>query len=201
MFSLWVGVTGARRTGRVVAMVAMRPDRLGSVLTAVLAGLALALGACGGDDGGKPAGNDITRPEYVAKVGAYCKTATAQSKPIFARLQKLVDASGTYKSRLIKAAPDLRRLYKIQSTKLRRFKALDPPTADSAQIAELTTVAQKVIDEFRDFLPAAEAGDLEQFIDIATDASGSRADAERLGTNYGLREDCFSLPVDLSNIS
>ena len=182
-------------------MVAMRPARLGSALTALLAGLAVVLGACGGDDGEKSAGNDITRPEYVAKVGGYCKTATTQSKPIFARLQKLVDASGTYKSRLIKAAPDLRKLYKIQNTKLTRFKALEPPTADRAQIAELTKVAQKVIDEFREFLPAADNGDLEKFIDIATDASGSRADAERLGTNYGLREDCFSLPVDLSNIS
>ncbi len=183
-------------------MVATPPHRLRPALTAVLAGLALALGACGGDDGdGKSADDGLTRPEYVAKVDGYCKQATRQSKPIFTRLQKLVDASGTYKSRLIKAAPDLRKLYKIQNAKLRRFKALEAPTADRAQIAELTTVAQKTIDEFEQFLPAAEAGDLEEFIDIATDASGARGEAERLGTNYGLREDCFSLPVDLSNVT
>jgi hypothetical protein len=177
----------------------MAPTRC--ALTAALAGLALALGACGGDDGGKSDDNGITRPEYVQQVDAICKKTTTDSKPIFARLQKLVDASGTYKSRLIKAAPDLSKLYKIQNAKLTKFKALDPPTADRVEIAELRKVAQQTIDEFRDFLPAAEAGDLEKFIDIATDASGARADAERLGTNYGLREDCFSLPVDLSNIT
>lgn len=183
-------------------MAATHPDRLRLVLATTLAGVALALGACGGDDGGGGGSGDdgITKPEYVAEVGKACKKATTQSKPIFARLQKLVDASGTYKSRLIKAAPDLRKLYKIQNTKLESFKGIDPPKADKAEIAELTKVAQQTIDEFRDFLPAAEAGDLEKFIDIATDASGARADAERLGTNYGLRADCFTLPVDLSNL-
>ena len=176
------------------------PDRLASALIIALAGLVLALGACG-DDGGKSADNAVKRPEYVAKVDAICKRTTQQSKPIFTKLQVLVDASGTYKSRLIKAAPLLRDLYKVQKAKLTRFKALEPPTADRVELAELTKVAQQTIDEFRDFLPAAEAGDLEKFIDIATDASGARADAERLGTNYGLREDCFSLPVDLSNVT
>ena len=191
---------GGRSAGRVRDMAASRPDRLHAALVAALAGLALGLGACGGDDDSESAGKDITKPEYVAEVGTICKKAATQSKPIFAKLQKLVDASGTYKSRLIKAAPDLRRLYKIQSTKLESFKDVEPPAADRAEIRELTTVAQTTIDEFRDFLPAAEAGDLEKFIDVATDASGARADAERLGTNYGLREDCFTLPVDLSSL-
>lgn len=182
-------------------MTSTGPDRLTSALVAALAGVALALGACGGDDGGKSAENSVTRPQYVAKVDAICKRTTQRSKPIFTKLQALVDASGTYKSRLIKAAPLLRKLYKLQSAKLERFKAAKPPTADRAKIAELTKAAQQTIDEFRDFLPAAKAGDLNKFIDIATDASGARADAELLGTSYGLREDCFSLPVDLSNVT
>jgi len=147
------------------------------------------------------ADSSVTRPQYVAKIDAICKKTTQQSKQIFTKLQTLVDASGTYKSRLIKAAPLLRKLYKVQSAKLEQFKATKPPTDDRAKIAQLTKVAQQTIDEFRDFLPAAEAGDLEKFIDIATDASGARADAEQLGTSYGLREDCFSLPVDLSNVT
>jgi hypothetical protein len=186
----------------VADMVATRSARLAAAIGAVLTSLALALGACGGDDGGGKADKPvITKPQYVTKVDAICKRTTQRSKPIFDRLQKLVDASGTYKSRLIKAAPDLRKLYKIQNAKLQDFKALEPPPDDRAQIAELTKFAQKTIDEFENFLPAAQAGDLEKFIDIATDASGARGDAERLGTNYGLREDCFSLPVDLSNVT
>lgn len=170
--------------------------------TALLAAFALALGACGGDDGGSPSEQaQITKPEYVKQVDAICADTVKRSQPTFDKLQDLVNASGTYKSRLIKAAPLLRRAYRLQASKLRRFKAIEPPAADRAQIAELTTVAEKTIDEFRSFLPAAERGDLEEFIDIATDASGARGDAERLGTNYGFDESCFSLPVDLSNVT
>ena len=172
-----------------------------TVLVALLAGGALALGACGDDDGDKSSDdNQITRPQYIAKVDAICKQVTRRSKPSFATLQALIDASGTYKSRLIKAAPTLRTLYKLQASKLKRFEAIEPPTADRAQVAEIRKTAEQTIREFRAFLPAAEAGDLEKFIDIATDASGSRARVDRLGTTYGFRKDCFSLPLELDSI-
>src|SRR5881296_810604 len=97
------------REGYVRAMAALRPCRIGRIACAtVLAGLAMALGACGGGDK-KSSDNGPTRPEYIAKVDAICKQVTAQSQPSFRKLQALVDASGTYKSRLIKAAPTLRK--------------------------------------------------------------------------------------------
>jgi hypothetical protein len=180
-------------------MARMRPDRL--ALAAVLTGLALSLGACGGDDDKKSADAGITRPEYIKQVDAICKKTTQQSKPSFRKLQALIDASGTYKSRLIKGAPTLRRVYDLQESKFKRFEAIDPPTADRAQIAQITKAAESVLTEFRKFLPAADAGELTELIDIATDASGSRARVERLGTTYGFRADCFSLPLDLSELT
>jgi hypothetical protein len=177
-------------------MARMRPGRL--ALTATVAGLALALGACGGDDK-KSSDNGIKRPEYVAKVDAVCKQTTKQSAPSFRKLQALVNASGTYKSRLIKGAPTLRTVYKLQVAKLQRFKAIQPPTADRAQVAKITKAADKTLTEFRNFLPYADRGDLPKLIDIATDASGSRGIVEQLGTTYGFRKDCFSVPLDLSN--
>lgn len=190
-------VSGMRRAraGYGPDMARRRPDRL--ALAALLAGLALALGACGGSD--KPADNGIKRPEYIAKVDAICKQSTQQSAPSFRKLQALVNASGTYKSRLIKAAPTLRTVYKLQVTKLERFKAVEPPTAERAQVAKIAKAAQKTLTEFRQFLPFAERGDLPKLIDIATDATGSRADVEQLGTTFGFRKDCFTVPVDLSS--
>ncbi|MEY2441728.1 MAG: hypothetical protein QOJ46_1154 [bacterium] len=174
----------------------MRPDRL--ALAAILAGFALALGACGGDD--KSSDNGIKRPEYIAKVDAICKQTTKQSAPSFRKLQALVNANGTYKSRLIKGAPILRTVYKLQAAKLQRFKAIEAPTADRAQVAKITKAAQKTLTEFRAFLPYADRGDLPKLIDIATDATGSRADVEQLGTTYGFRKDCFSVPLDLTSL-
>jgi len=180
----------------ILDMTRTRPDRV--ALAAALAGVALALGACGGDDSSKKSDNAIKRPEYITQVDAICKKTTQQSKPSFGKLQALVNASGTYKSRLIKAAPTLRKVYELQDSKLQRFKAIDPPTADRAQIAEITKAAASTLTEFEKFLPAADRGDLPELIDIATDASGSRALVERLGTTYGFRKDCFSVPLDLS---
>ncbi len=183
-------------------MAGTRPDRLASALVAALAGLAIVLSACGGDDGDSKSGADsgITRPEYIEQVDAICKKTSQQSKPSFDKLQALIDASGTYKSRLVKGAPTLRTVYDLQASKFRRFTAIDPPAADRAQIAEITKSARATLAEFQKFLPAADAGDLEKFIDIATDATGSRARVDRLGTTYGFRKDCFSLPIDLGSI-
>jgi hypothetical protein len=180
-------------------MARTRPDRLAFV--AVLAGLALALAACGGDDGSKKSSdNAVKRPEYITQVDAICKKTSQQSKPSFSKLQALVNASGTYKSRLVKGAPILHTVYDLQASKFQRFKAIEPPTADRAQIAEITKAAGDTLAEFRKFLPYADRGDLPKLIDIATDASGSRARVERLGTTYGFRKDCFALPLDLSNL-
>jgi hypothetical protein len=178
-------------------MASLRFDRRVSALAAGLVAASLGLAACGGDGDSKPKGNGITRPQYVAQVDRICKKITQQSTPSFDKLQALVDASGTYKSRLIKAAPILRTVYNLQDRKLRRVKTLEPPTADRAQVAEITTAARATLTEFQKFLPAADRGDLPALIDIATDASGSRAKVERLGTTYGFRKDCFSVPLDL----
>ncbi|MEA2220585.1 MAG: hypothetical protein QOJ35_3211 [Solirubrobacteraceae bacterium] len=170
-------------------------------LAALLLAVALLAGACGGKDKAAQQKQSVSRPQYVAAVNALCKKVMRQSRPINRKLQALVDASGTYSSRLRKAAPLLHQTYDRQSAKLRRFEAIAPPTGDRARIAALTTAAKAALADLAKGLPAADSGDLKNFIDTAFDATGSRAKAEQLGTDYGFDKTCFALPVDLSGVN
>jgi hypothetical protein len=166
------------------------------LLVWVLAAVALLATACGGDD--EPAKDQgVTRPQYIKQVDALCAKTTRESRSINRRIQALIEGSGSLKRRLRKGAPLLRQTYEKQAAKLAAFKKIEPPQADRAQIAALTTAAQRALDDLRDALPAADQGDVPAIIDLATDASGARTRAERLGVTYGLREDCFGLPVSL----
>lgn len=163
------------------------------MLAGALAALAMAAIGCGGDD--EAADPGLTRPQYIAQVDALCAKTTRESRSINREIQRLLEASGSLTGRLRKGAPLLRQTYEKQEAKLDAFKKIEPPEADRAQIAELTKAAQGALDDLRDALPAADAGDVPAIIDLATDASGARTRAERLGATYGLREDCFGLPV------
>lgn len=176
--------------GYLRGMTARRP------LTAILLGAATALGACGGGSD-EPAQKGPTRAEYVADVNALCQEVTRQSEPTNRKLQALVNASGSYTSRLKRSPPLLRTTLKLQTDKLEQFKAIEPPSKDVAQIKELSTAADATLRQLQKAIGIAERGDLKAFIDIVFDEDGSRARAERLGTTYGFRADCFTVPVDL----
>ncbi len=167
------------------------------LLTAAIVATAALLSGCGGDD--KAAKDEgPTRAEYVKQVDAICRNTTRRSRPTNRRLQALVDASGTFSSRLKKAAPHLQTTYELQKAKLDRIKATEPPSKDRAQIAEIVKTSNAALGEFRGAIPIARRGDLKNFIDVAFDANGTRAKAERLGTTYGFDAECFAVPVDLS---
>jgi len=164
------------------------------MLAGMLAALAVLAAGCGGDD--EPAKKQgVTRPQYIKQVDALCAKTTRDSRSINRRIQALIEGSGTYSSRLRKGAPLLRQTYRKQAAKFAAFKQLEPPAPDRAQIEELTVAAQHALNDLRDALPAADKGDLPPIIDLATDASGARTKAERLGVTYGFRQDCFGLPV------
>jgi hypothetical protein len=171
-----------------------------AALATLLLAVALLAGACGGDDKAAQE-KSVSRPQYIAEVDALCKKVQRQSGPINRKLQALADANGTYSSRLRKAAPLLHETYDRQSAKLERFRAIEPPTADRARIAAVTKAGRAALDDLEKGLPAADRGDLRNFIDTALDATGSRARAEQLGTDYGFDKICFALPVDLSGVN
>jgi hypothetical protein len=179
----------------------MDPTHARSALLALLFMAAATLAACGA--GGSTAKKDQgpTRPAYIAQVDALCKKVTQRSKPTNRKLQALVDASGSYSDRLRRSTPLLRKTYALQKGKLEAFKRVRPPAKDRAQIHALIVAGSKALDEFRGGIPIAQRGDLKGFIDIAFDANGTRANAERLGTTYGFRADCFAVPIDLGQIS
>ncbi len=175
-------------------------SRAHMLLSAILVATVLPIAACGDDS--EPAKKDsaITRAEYIKQVDAICAKTMQDSKPTNRKLQALVDASGTFTSRLKKAAPHLQTTYDLQKDKLDQIKAIDPPEKDRAQVAEVVKVSDATLVEFQDAVGIAERGDLKSFIDVAFDANGTRAKAERLGTTYGLNADCFAVPVDLSSL-
>ena len=166
------------------------------MLAGLLGAVALLAAACGGDEAAKDEG--VTRAEYVAEVNALCTKVTRESRPINTKIKALLEASGTYASRLRKGAPLLHQPYAKQKAKLAAFKKIEPPAADRAQVKAITTAAQRALKDLRDALPAADAGDVPPIIDLATDAFGARTKAELLGVRYGLREDCFGIPVSLN---
>jgi hypothetical protein len=170
-------------------------DRLARALLAgALVACALLVAACGG---ASKQDKGVSRKHYVAEVDALCREVARRSRPIDRRLQALADASGTFTSRLRKAAPLLRRTYDAQAGKLERFKRIESPVADRARIRQLTVAAEAALKDLHDALPAADRGDLPPIIDLVTDASGARGRAERLGADYGLRADCFTPPIKI----
>jgi hypothetical protein len=174
--------------------------RARKLLPAILAAAVLPFAGCGGDDSQSAKENGITRAEYIKQVDAICAKTAQESKPTNRKLQALIDASGTYASRLKKAAPHLQTTYDLQKAKVDRIKAIDPPQKDKAQVAEIIKTSTATLGEFQDAVGIAERGDLKGFIDVAFDANGTRAKAERLGTTYGFDAECFAVPVDLSSL-
>lgn len=167
----------------------------------LLVAAAALLAACGGGGDSEAKKDDgPTRPEYVAEVDALCKQVTRRSRPTNRKIQALVNASGSFSSRLKKSTPLLRKTYALQKGKLDDFEAIEPPASDRAQIDAVIAASSQALEEFRGGIPVAQRGDLKAFIDIAFDANGTRAKAERLGTTYGFAADCFAIPIDLGQI-
>ncbi len=164
--------------------------RLRLFAAGLLVASALLVGACGSS-----ADKGISRAEYVKRIDAICSDIARRSAATNRGLQALVDGSGTYTSRLEKSVPLLRDTLRLQTSKVERFERVTPPTKDVAKVKEITTVARAFLGELRDIIPNARRGDLPSFIDFATDASGNRGKLERLGVDYGIKDECFTLPI------
>ncbi|MBA3748860.1 MAG: hypothetical protein H0W96_15410 [Solirubrobacterales bacterium] len=177
----------------------MAISRARMLLSATLVATVTLLAGCGDDDKKAAKDDAPTRAEFIKQVDTVCRKTTQQSKPTNRKLQALVDGSGTFSSRLKKAAPLLQTTYELQKAKVDRIEAMQPPTKDRVQIAEIIKTSNAALAELRGGIPVAERGDLKNFIDIAFDANGTRAKAERLGTTYGFRVECFAVPIDLSS--
>ena len=179
----------------------MSSTRARTTLIALLLSAASALGACGGDDSEAEKDTGPTRPEYIAQVDKLCAKVTKASQPTNRKLQALVNGTGTFSSRLKKSTPLLEKTYDLQKGKLEDVRAVPPPKKDRAQINEVLATGSKALEEFKKGIPIARRGDLKNFIDIAFDANGTRARAERLGTTYGFAEDCFRIPIELDELN
>lgn len=176
-------------------------SRARTALIALLIAGCAGLAACGGDDETAAKDEGPTRPQYVAQVDAICKKVTKASQPTNRKIQALVDGTGSFSSRLKKSTPLLQKTYDLQKGKLDDIEAIEQPSKDKAQIAEVVAVSSKALEEFKGGIAIARRGDLKEFIDIAFDANGTRAKAERLGMTYGFAQDCFKIPIELDQVS
>lgn len=172
-------------------MAVRRPLR--PILAAVLVAAAPALAACGGSSGA----GGVSHADFVSKADAVCQQIARESKPTNAALQALIDSSGSFTSRLKKSPPLLRKTLALQTSKVKRIERLERPKGDTAKIAALLAAARAELGDLRRAIPIAVRGDLADFIDFATDATGHRGKVEQLGVDYGIRDDCFTLPVTL----
>lgn len=162
-----------------------------ALLLVALAGLA----ACGGS--GTPKANGVTHASYVKEVDALCMRVSVRSQPVNRKIQGLIDGDGSLVARLKAGAPLLAQTYRLQLAKLKRFKGFAQPPGDRGAIADITSAAEGALKDLHGAIAIAARGDLASFVDFATDATGNRSKVERLGDDYGLRDDCFTLPVKL----
>lgn len=175
-------------------MFATHPDRrLRSLLGALLVAAALIVGACGGSS----KGTGVSHADFVTKADAVCQSIARESKSTDDAIQALIDSSGSFTSRLKKSPPLLRKTLALQTSKVQRIEGLQRPKGDEARIAQLVAAGRAELGDLRKAIPIAERGDLADFIDFATDATGHRGRVEQLGVDYGIRDDCFTLPVTL----
>lgn len=161
------------------------------LVVAVAVACATLLAACGASK--QPAG--ISHAEYVKRIDAICTDIARRSAATNRGLQALIDANGSFESRLKKAAPLLRTTLRLQTSKVERFERVAVPKGGEAEVHLITTNAKGFLGDLRKAIPVAARGDLPDFIDFVTDASGNRSRVERYGVDYGIRDDCFTLPI------
>ena len=129
-------------------MARRRPDRLAAALAAAFAACALALGACGGDDGKSSSDdNGITR----ARVHQAGRRDLQEGRA--AVQAELPQAAGAHRrQRDVQEPPDQGRADAAHGLRPAGDEApsasrrIEPPTADRAQVAEITKTATQTLD-------------------------------------------------------
>jgi hypothetical protein len=172
---------------------AMAARQMRSTVAALLVAGALLLVACGGSS----KGGGVSHAGFVAKADAVCQSIARESKPTNDAIQALINSSGSFTSRLKKSPPLLRKTLALQTSKVKRIERLQRPKGDEARIAQIVAAGKAELGDLRKAIPIAVRGDLADFIDFATDETGHRGKVEQLGVDYGIRDDCFTLPVTL----
>lgn len=121
------------------------------LLSVVVLGGALAIGACGG--GSSTAGKTTssssgpTKAEYIASAGAICKTTETRITPLVGKLAAVAAQILTGGSAAAaKAVPEVEQLYSIAASGLGKLRGLARPAGDHAAIARFLTPLSAIVD-------------------------------------------------------
>lgn len=156
-------------------------------LAAILVGVALLLGACGGgdDDSG---GDSVTREEYIARADAHCKEANAEAKGLNERLEEAARSASPGRDQLAAIAPILEEGYGVQRRSRDEFKKIESPPADRETIERMHAIFDEQTALVGRLLEAAEAGDLARFRGLASEQDRLKLEGRALAREYGFKE-------------
>ena len=148
---------------------------------AVLAALALGLGACGGDDdGGEP-----SKADFIEQADAICVRV---NETIGGINDELRSVTGSTKEKLAKLEPILRRAVRLQEDAIEEFAALEPPPEDQDLIDRYLDAAEEQSDVLRDMAKTAGSGDAREYASVARKLPELSHQRRELIADYGFEQ-------------
>lgn len=166
-------------------------SRMRSTAAALLAVAVLGLQACGGD--GTP--DELTRAEFVAKTDAQCKVSNARTKTLNEEATRAAAAAPTEAQLLRELTPILERGYRQVRDNAAAFRAVDPPSADAAEIDRIRTLYDEQVEVVRKLGAAAKDDDLEQYKAVSEEQKDVLARLREATSAFGFQE-CGSIKSD-----
>ena len=149
---------------------------------AVLAALALGLGACGGgdDDGGEP-----SKADFIAQADAICERV---NRTIGGINDELRSVTGSTREKLGKLEPILGRAVRLQDDAIEEFAALEPPPEDQDLIDRYLDAAEEQSEVLRAMAEAAGTGDAKEYASVARKLPEVSEQRRELIADYGFEQ-------------
>ena len=187
----------------------VRPVRHG--FAAALAGAALFVAACGGDEdsgSGEPetrattapqtqtqmepetGGTDgsVTREEYIARADAFCKESNAEAKGLNERLREAARGASPGREQLEAIEPILEAGYEVQRRSRDEFKQIPYPPPDKEIVEKMYAAFDEQTALVGRLIEAAEGRDVARFRTVAAEQDRVKLEARGLAREYGFKE-------------
>lgn len=157
----------------------------------------IALAACGCSDDDKSdaskttattAPASVTRASYIAEADAFRKSANAIARKLNERSQRAVNGANTDDARLAALEPILKEGFKVQTGKLKEFKAIPRPAADEAMLSKMISLNEQQTALVGELADAATKRDIERAGTIIDQQNTVSNRARKIAKSYGFKE-------------
>lgn len=169
-------------------------SRMPTTISAVLAGAALVLAACGssGDDA-----TTTARARFIARTDVRCKTSNVRTRALNLKLQRATAGARDDKQLLRRLAPILRQGERPVRDNAAALRAAEAPAVDAARIKLVRRAYDQQAALVRELASAATQGDVERFTSLSEQQRHVVIRARGLARDYGFKE-CGSARSDVS---